>query len=95
MNADLKRQIEEVTPNRYALVDIPRYDDIAARVQLVGSYLPDNYECKYVLVPSDDPTQPSAHYVLIYGRDWRGWTLDRYVIPRLASGLIVAKEVVL
>jgi hypothetical protein len=29
----------------------------------------------------------------ITGTDQAGWTLDDYVIPRLASGLIVAKEV--
>jgi hypothetical protein len=30
---------------------------------------------------------------LIEGEDNAGWTLDGYVIPRLASGLIFAKEV--
>lgn len=32
-------------------------------------------------------------YVEIVGYDKAGWTLDGYVIPRLASGLIVATEV--
>lgn len=31
--------------------------------------------------------------VLIGGVDKAGWTLDDYVIPRLASGLHFAKEV--
>ena len=31
--------------------------------------------------------------LIISGRDNAGWTLDGYVIPRLASGLIVTKEV--
>ena len=31
--------------------------------------------------------------VLIVGRDSAGWTLDGYVIPRLASGTIFAEEV--
>jgi len=92
-NEALQRAIEQLTPNRYAVVDIPYHDDIADWVQRVGSYLPENYDCRYALVPSDDPTRISEHYVLIYGRDWRGWSLDGYVIPRLASGLIVAREV--
>jgi hypothetical protein len=33
--------------------------------------------------------------ILIIGHDVAGWTLDDYVIPRLASGLIVAEEVTL
>ena len=32
-------------------------------------------------------------YVEIVGYDDAGWTLDGYVIPRLASGLIIATEV--
>jgi hypothetical protein len=30
---------------------------------------------------------------LIAGRDVAGWTLDDYVIPRLASGMYYAEEV--
>ena len=44
---------------------------------------------------------PAQHRVLgtvdgqtvIAGRDVAGWTLDAYVIPRLASGLYFAAEV--
>ena len=31
--------------------------------------------------------------ILIEGYDHAGWTLDGYVIPRLSSGLIFAKEI--
>ncbi len=31
--------------------------------------------------------------ILIAGEDNHGWTLDGYVIPRLASGLIACREV--
>jgi hypothetical protein len=31
--------------------------------------------------------------VVVSGADMAGWTLDGYVIPRLASGLIWAEEV--
>jgi hypothetical protein len=32
------------------------------------------------------------HNVVIEGEDVAGWSLDGYVIPRLASGLLSAKE---
>lgn len=48
----------------------------------VQRYLPENY--KAIGGPNG---------ILIFGNDSAGWTLDDYVIPRLASGLIVAKEV--
>lgn len=55
----------------------------AATLSVVEAYLPSNYSA-YV-----------AHdqAVVIHGFDVAGWTLDGYVIPRLASGLIVAREV--
>jgi hypothetical protein len=48
----------------------------------VRAYLPDNYEA--VEYPDG---------IVVFGRDVAGWTLDGYVIPRLASGLIFADEV--
>lgn len=50
----------------------------------VAAYLPNNYSCVQV---NED--------VLIFGNDEAGWTLDDYVIPRLASGLHWAREYVL
>ena len=52
------------------------------RQDIVARYLPDNY----VAVEDDGRT-------LIIGRDVMGWTLDDYVIPRLASGLHTAVEI--
>lgn len=49
----------------------------------VRAYLPSNFEAE---------EQPNGD-VLIAGEDSHGWTLEGYVIPRLASGLIFAKEV--
>jgi hypothetical protein len=49
----------------------------------VEAYLPMNYD----LDGSDED------YVYIVGVDNAGWTLEDYVIPRLASGLIFAEEV--
>ena len=55
--------------------------DVTARQ--VEVYLPSNYIVRRQVTGMLD----------ISGRDNAGWTLDGYVIPRLASGLIVAEEV--
>lgn len=51
--------------------------------ETVGRYLPGNY--KVVKVTST--------CITVEGRDNAGWTLEDYVIPRLGSGLIHAREV--
>ena len=51
-------------------------------LKTIQDYLPSNYKA---VVCGDT--------VLIYGRDDHGWTMDGYVIPRLASGLIIATEI--
>lgn len=53
------------------------------KVETVERYLPSNYTIKAV----------AEDYIIIRGEDYAGWTLDDYVIPRLASGLIFTKEV--
>ena len=57
---------------------------------LVSAYLPDNYEVGWI-----QPVEGKAdmYDVQIKGTDVAGWTLDGYVIPRLASGLYFAEEV--
>lgn len=50
-------------------------------LELVQQYLPSNYSAERI---SGD--------IVITGEDNHGWTLEGYVIPRLASGLIVVKE---
>lgn len=47
----------------------------------VQTYLPDNYSA----IQDGD-------VITIKGEDRAGWTLDGYVIPRLASGLYFATE---
>jgi hypothetical protein len=49
----------------------------------VAAYLPSNYR----VVASDDES------VTIEGEDVAGWTLNDYVLPRLASGLMFGTEV--
>lgn len=54
-------------------------------VEEVQAYLPSNYHVLH--------SQTSESAIYIAGQDSAGWTLDDYVIPRLASGLICAREV--
>jgi hypothetical protein len=49
-------------------------------IETIRRYLPGNYT--------------ATTYVVIEGEDVAGWTLDGYVIPRLGSGLICAREFV-
>jgi hypothetical protein len=52
------------------------------------AYLPGNYN-----IVGGDIGEPGKPVYVIAGVDSAGWTLDEYVIPRLASGLIWAEEV--
>jgi hypothetical protein len=62
--------------------------------QEVAAYMPGNYQ---VTGSKMAPPYEGASYeklvVTIEGTDSHGWTLDDYVIPRLGSGLMFAKEV--
>lgn len=59
----------------------------------VQRYLPSNYQAaeKVVLDPYNAEV-PLSKQIVIFGYDNAGWTLDNYVIPRLASGMIFATE---
>jgi hypothetical protein len=52
------------------------------------AYLPHNYR----IVFEGTPTPTGMSCFVIEGEDDHGWTLDGYVIPRYASGLIWATE---
>lgn len=74
-----------------------RYALITARDsrETVERYLPGNYRVIHV-EPSQDPVGvEGARWsdIVIAGRDNAGWTLDDYVLPRLASGLIFGTEI--
>lgn len=62
----------------------------ARRPEEVAAYLPSNYALmeSFTIPPTD-----RRLVVIIGGKDDRGWTLAEYVIPRLASGLMVATEI--
>ena len=62
--------------------------------QEVAAYMPANYR---VTGSHMGPAYEGASYdklvVTIEGMDSHGWTFEGYVEPRLASGLMFAKEV--
>ena len=49
----------------------------------VRRYLPSNYSAM----------EWREGLILIYGNDVHGWTMQGYVLPRLASGMIIAREI--
>lgn len=58
---------------------------VTGPAETVARYLPSNYTV--------NSTDVGPGRVLISGVDSAGWTLDDYVLPRLASGLYAAREV--
>ncbi len=55
----------------------------------VSAYLPDNYR----VVEGVGGKVDGKPFYFVAGHDSAGWTLDGYVIPRLASGLMSCEEV--
>lgn len=78
------------TTTRYAIVRNARTRSAAA------AYLPGNYRIIHEYI---EPREIDRHAripeptFVIEGRDDHGWTMDDYVIPRYASGLIWAEEI--
>ena len=75
--------MQDATPAVRTAV-VTQYHD-RPRLTEVQAYMPRNYTAR-----QDDLV---VNQIIIEGVDDAGWTLDEYVIPRLASGLITAKEV--
>lgn len=71
-------------------VDVARAAAVrgARRVEEVEAYLPDNYFVERSTVEAD-----GRLVVYILGYDVAGWTLDDYVAPRLASGLMYCNTI--
>jgi hypothetical protein len=75
---------EAETPMRYALISAN-----AGQTDQIAAYMPGNYA-----VLGRTPIGASnTVQVLIGGRDASGWTLDGYVLPRLASGMYYGTEI--
>lgn len=68
---------------RYAGIVIGKADPVSL-LRVIERYMPSNYTAVYVW---------GSEIIFIYGNDVAGWTLDDYVIPRLASGGYTAKEI--
>ena len=64
---------------------------VGPTAQSLERYLPSNY--KIVSDHVDDSGDNKWVDFIIEGEDVAGRTLDGYVIPRLASGLIFAEEI--
>lgn len=65
----------------------------ADSLESVRAYLPSNYRADVVERRQIPGLTLEAETILIHGTDVFGWTLDGYVLPRLASGLHFALEV--
>lgn len=74
-----------MTERRVATVSVNRYHDLDKEVQVIARYLPENYHVVHV--------DTGNREVWIEGTDVAGWTLDGYVLPRLASGMHFGREV--
>ena len=61
---------------------------LGTTAERVAAYLPANYK-----VVDADITGRTGDTIIIQGTDNAGWTLDGYVLPRLASGLMFGVEV--
>ena len=58
-------------------------------IATIRRYLPSNYSASY-LIPED--INMDENFILIYGFNVAGWTMEDYVIPRLNSGGYYPKE---
>ena len=72
------------------IAEVQLHGSITAEV--VAAYLPNNYKVLSVENGVDE-LEGKPCRAIIGGVDNAGWTLDGYVIPRLGSGLIAAKEI--
>jgi hypothetical protein len=81
---DIYRTLTREADFRSAVVAIPEGVEEAEFEERVTAYLPWNYRVM--------PGFGMPGKVAICGVDLDGWTLDGYVLPRLASGLMVGVE---
>jgi hypothetical protein len=75
---------DEIVNHLY--VDVLKTEDGEAKAKRVAQYLPDNYSVTKV---SDFGSRGGE--IVIAGVDRQGWTAVDYVIPRLATGLLIVK----
>ena len=83
---------------RTARIPMPGTEPIHKTLDRIAAFLPGNYRVAgwrwdRRAVPAGRGNDPARWVAFITGEDDAGWTLDDYVLPRLASGLIFAYEV--
>ena len=66
----------------------PAPESLEDAMTRVARYLPGNYSVTGIAAADEDPTGLQRVGVRVHGTDNAGWTLEEYVIPRLASGLM-------
>jgi hypothetical protein len=78
-------ELEDAVPYRRAVIAARTHNDHVS----IPAYLPGNYKAVGTVVGFDEF---GTDGILIEGKDDAGWTLDEYVLPRLASGLHFGRE---
>ena len=99
ISADEWHQAREDWDNlRYAEIEFSSWstknltdEQYSAEVKTVQAYMPRGWFATLRTRGNDDGT--TRQVISVTGRNNAGWTLDDYVIPRLASGNYFAKEV--
>jgi hypothetical protein len=94
-----ERARKDVDNLRYAEIELSSYwvkdasdEDYAQVVKTIQAYMPRGWFATLV-TKGDYGPQNWRKVVAVTGYDYAGWTLEDYVIPRLASGNWFAKEV--
>ena len=77
---------------RVAIIRAHPRTGLTPRLETIRRYMPGNYEAAEVELANGIPGVDAMRMIVIVGQDNAGWTLDEYVIPRLASGLYFAEE---
>jgi hypothetical protein len=90
-----QRRIETAVAHYTKMIEheAPRFAVIrgARSVKEAVAYLPGNYDLMESFEVLDNGT--TYLWIVIGGYDNAGWSLDGYVIPRLASGLMGCEEI--
>ena len=88
------QRLKDSSPGSFQRERVAVVLDDAISEEHVQNYLPQGYTAKIEYLPGNQAGKTSnAMRIVIRGYDIAGWTLGDYVIPRLASGMIVATEV--
>jgi hypothetical protein len=85
ISAGVYERFHEADEVKHIGVRVPATEDVEVTAERVARFLPANYK----VVGTE--TYRNSSEVFVKGTDVAGWTADGYVIPRLATGLLVAE----